>query len=99
MMNPCFWARNRYVSMWQLEIDATNASSGSTQAGFEYGSGTAAGDAEAWMTIPPSNPHVCSREYLPLRKSAPVFFQETIALCSDIRVLLSPHGGSKDPPT
>ena len=30
--------------MWQLESDATNASSGSMFAGFEYGAGTTAGD-------------------------------------------------------
>ena len=48
--------------MWQLEIDATNASSGSTLASFEYGFGTAAGDDEAGTVVPPSKLQVCSRE-------------------------------------
>jgi hypothetical protein len=33
--------------MWQLDMEATNASSGSTNAGFEYGSGTTDGDGDA----------------------------------------------------
>src|SRR5260370_42384155 len=70
--------------MWQLEIAATNASSGSTCAGFEYGTGTTDGDGEAGTVRPPSNVQVCSREYLPLRKSGLVRFQPMIALCSDI---------------
>jgi hypothetical protein len=32
------------MSMWQLETAATNASSGSTCAGFENGAGTTDGD-------------------------------------------------------
>ena len=48
--------------MWQLAIDATNASSGSTLASFEKGFGTADGDGEAAIVIPPSNVHVCSLE-------------------------------------
>src|SRR5258708_21023325 len=70
--------------MWQLEIAATYASSGSTCAGFEYGTGTTDGDEEAGIVAPPSNVQVCSREYLPLRKSGPVRFQLTIARCSDM---------------
>jgi hypothetical protein len=70
--------------MWQLEMDATNASSGSTYAGFEYGVGTTEGDGEARTVTPPSKLHVCSREYLPLRKSGLVRVQLIIALCSDI---------------
>ena len=49
------------------ESDATNASSGSTHAGFEYGAGTADGAADAGTVTPPSKPQTCSREYLPLR--------------------------------
>lgn len=48
--------------MWQLEIAATNASSGSTAAGFENGGRTMDGEGEAETTAPPSNDHVCSRE-------------------------------------
>src|SRR5262249_39650731 len=70
--------------MWQLETAATNASSGSTFAGFEYGRGTTEGDGEAGTVMPPSNSHVCSREYFPLRKSGLVRFQPMMALCSDI---------------
>src|SRR5262245_57240795 len=54
--------------MWQLAIDATNASSGSTQAGFEYGGRTTCGEEDAGTVTPPSNDQVCSREYLPSRK-------------------------------
>jgi hypothetical protein len=48
--------------MWQLEIAATKASSGSTFASFEYGFGTAEGEGEAGTVTPPSKLHVCSRE-------------------------------------
>ena len=65
-------------------MDATYASSGSTCAGFEYGAGTTAGDGEAGIMNPPSNVQLCSREYLPLRKSGLVRFQLMMALCSDI---------------
>src|SRR6185503_2680872 len=70
--------------MWQLETDATNASSGSTCAGFEYGAGTTEGEGDAGTMTPPSKVHVCSREYLPLRNSGLVRFQLMVALCSDI---------------
>src|SRR6266496_1926521 len=70
--------------MWQLETDATNASSGSTFAGFEYGTGTTDGEGDAGTVAPPSNVQVCSREYLPFRKSGLVRFQRMVALCSDI---------------
>ena len=56
--------------MWQLEIDATNASSGSTAAALDHGRGTTDGEAEPGTLVPPSNAHTCSREYLPFRKSA-----------------------------
>src|SRR2546428_74859 len=55
--------------MWQLESDATKASSGSTLAGLENGTRTAAGEDDAATVIPPSNLHVCSREYVPFRHS------------------------------
>src|SRR2546421_5468248 len=71
--------------MWQLEIDATKASSGSTLAGLEYGTGTTEGEGEAGTVKPPSKLQVCSREYLPLRKSGVVRFQLMTALCSDMR--------------
>src|SRR5215510_12096768 len=70
--------------MWQLEIDATNASSGSTLAGFEKGARTAAGDGEAGTVTPPSNVQVCSREYVPFRKSPCECVHLMVALCSDI---------------
>ena len=37
------------------------------------------------MVSPPSNVQICSREYLPLRKSGLVRFQVMVALCSDIK--------------
>jgi hypothetical protein len=47
--------------MWQLESEATNASSGSTAAAVEYGSGTMWGDAEAGTLTPSSKLQRCSR--------------------------------------
>jgi hypothetical protein len=44
--------------MWQLEIEATYASSGSTFAGFEYGTFTDEGAGDAGTVTPPSNVHV-----------------------------------------
>src|SRR5690349_21428836 len=83
-MNPSLDARNRKVSMWQLEMDATNASSGSRLAGFEYGVGTTAGDDEAAKVSPPSKVQVCSREYFPFKNSALVRFQLTMAMYLDM---------------
>src|ERR1051325_11497066 len=74
--------------MWQLEIAATNASSGSTWAGLDHGAGTTEGDGDAGTVKPPSNVQVCSREYLPLRKSGPLRFQSMMALCSDMGMVL-----------
>ena len=71
--------------MWQLDTDATKASSGSTAAGFDRGGRTTLGEADAATVIPPSNVHVCSRENRPDRKSAELFFQWMVAACSDIR--------------
>src|SRR4051794_33887760 len=73
--------------MWQLESDATNASSGSTCAAFDHGVGTTDGDADAGTVAPPSNVQVCSREYRPFRRSGPVRLHRIVALCSDIKVL------------
>src|SRR3954452_4405623 len=56
--------------MWQLAIEATNASSGSTAAALDHGSGTTDGDDEPGTVAPPSNDQTCSREYLPRVKSA-----------------------------
>jgi hypothetical protein len=67
-------------------MDATNASSGSIFAGFEYGKGTAAGEDEAGTVRPPSNDHVCARGNLPFRNSSPVLVHRIVALCSDILV-------------
>jgi hypothetical protein len=47
--------------MWQLEIAATNASSGSTAAASEYGSGTECGDDDPATSAPPSKRHACRR--------------------------------------
>src|ERR1035438_1421993 len=77
--------------MWQLEIAATNDSSGSTQFGLDHGAGTTCGDAEAGTTTPPSKVQVCSREYLPRRKSGLVRCHLMIALYSDIT-----FGGAKE---
>src|ERR1044071_7454563 len=70
--------------MWQLDTAAINASSGSTFAPLEYGGGTMDGDDDAGTVSPPSKLHVCSREYLPLRKSGPVHFQRMMAVCADM---------------
>jgi hypothetical protein len=51
--------------MWQLDSDATNASSGSTPAGSEKGTLTTLGEDEAGTTAPPSNAQLCARLYLP----------------------------------
>src|SRR5258705_332823 len=70
--------------MWQLEMDATKASSGSTFAGLENGTGTTEDEDDAGTVTPPSNVQVCSREYLPLRKSGLVRCHLIVALYSDI---------------
>src|ERR1041385_776388 len=75
-------------------MEATNASSGSTAFAFENGAGTTDGEEDAGMVTPPSKVQVCSREYLPLRKSGPFRFQEMRALCSDILVSRIKSGGS-----
>jgi hypothetical protein len=69
------------VSMWQLETEATKASSGSTPAALEYGAGTTDGEAEAATTAPPSKVQVCTRLYFPVKKFSLSDFQLTVALC------------------
>ncbi len=81
--------------MWQLDKAATSASSGSTPAGFDHGAGTTAGEEDAGTVKPPSNVQVCSREYLPLRKSASPRAQEIIALCSDMENCALQGGGGQ----
>ena len=54
-------ASDRNHSMWQLEVAATSASSGSTPAGSDSGTGTDSGDDEAGTRAPPSNTHSCAR--------------------------------------
>src|SRR6266436_5407559 len=70
--------------MWQLAIEATKASSGSTWAGFEKGTGTTGGAGDAGTVTPPSKVHVCSRENRRLRKASPSTgrTQRTVALWS-----------------
>src|SRR4029077_6161886 len=70
--------------MWQLEIDATNASSGSMLAGLDRGTRTTAGDDDAGTVNPPSKLQPCSREYFPVMKSGAAHFQVIVALCWDI---------------
>ena len=70
--------------MWQLAIEATSASSGSTPPGFDHGAGITVVDGDAGTVTPPSNVHVCSREKWPLRKFGPVSFHAIDARCSDM---------------
>ena len=73
--------------MWQLDIEATNASSGSTADALENGAGTTDGDAEAGTTWPPSKLQLCARENFPCRKVSLSDFQLTVALCWDMRLV------------
>src|SRR5690349_11734121 len=74
-------------------MDATKASSGSTWAGFDHGTGTAEGEDDAGTVTPPSKDQVCSREYFPREKPSLVRFQTTVARCSDIKRLRPLQGG------
>src|SRR6267154_5942057 len=94
-MKPSRLANHTYVSMWQLEIDATKASSGSTAFALEYGAGTTDGEEDAGTVTSSSKVQVCSREYLPLRKSGPFRFHVMRALCSDIVVSRMTSGRSQ----
>ena len=47
--------------MWQLESEATNASSGSTAASTDIGMRTTFGEEDAGTSMPPSKRHVCPR--------------------------------------
>jgi hypothetical protein len=51
---------------------------------LENGTGTTDGEADAGTVTPPSNVQLCSREYLPLRKSGLVRCHLIVALCSDM---------------
>ncbi|HEV8079989.1 MAG TPA: hypothetical protein VGP43_04705 [Chitinophagaceae bacterium] len=51
-------------NIWQLEIAATKASSGSTADASDIGVGTTCGEEDAGIFVPPSNAHVCFRLYL-----------------------------------
>jgi hypothetical protein len=55
--------------MWQLASEATNASSGSTALSSESGGRTTCGEAEAAISMPPSNHQRCARLYLPSVKT------------------------------
>src|SRR6187401_1711325 len=83
---PAWAATYRNVNMWQLAIAATNASSGSTCASFEYGFGTTDGEGDAGTMTPPSKVQVCSREYIPFRKSPPAYAHRIVARWSDTAV-------------
>jgi hypothetical protein len=74
-------ASHRKVSMWQLDTEATKASSGSTAAVLEYGAGTIDGEAEAGTTAPPSKDQLCRRVNFPCAKVSLSDFQLTVALC------------------
>src|SRR5687768_4948421 len=74
--------------MWHDDSDATNASSGSTPAGWPHGSGTMCGLGPAGTTAPPSNAHSCARLYWPLAKSpSPVRLQRMVAVYVVIKLL------------
>ena len=73
--------------MWQLETEATNASSGSIADALEYGAGTTEGEADAGTTRPPSKLQLCTRENFPWRKLSLSDFQLTVALCWDMRLV------------
>src|SRR5262249_41873014 len=59
---PRWAAMLRNHSMWQLASAATNASSGSTAAGTDIGTGTTCGEEEAGTSTPPSNSQRWPRE-------------------------------------
>src|SRR5215510_301468 len=84
MRNPRLAAIDRNQSMWQLEMAAMNASSGSTPAGSHIGSGTTCGDAEAGTDSPPSNVQTCARLYRLSVKTSPFLCQLTVAVYSAI---------------
>src|SRR5688572_24105425 len=78
MVYPASAARYRNHIMWQLEMEATNASSGSTR----FGSPQRWGADEAGTSTPPSNRHTCERSYF-VSNSAPPRVHTTWARCSD----------------
>ena len=67
--------------MWQLESEATSASSGSTPAGSEKGTLTTLGEDEAGTTAPPSNVQRWARLYWPsTKRSSGLRFQRIVAI-------------------
>src|SRR5690606_194584 len=75
----------RNHNMWQLESDATNASSGSTASSAESGGGTTCGDAEASSSIPPSKVQVCRRLNRLSVNDAPSRLHDMVAVYDLIR--------------
>ena len=61
--------------MWQLDSEATKASSGSTAASTDIGTRTTCGEAEAGTSSPPSKCQVCARLKRLSVKVAPSRFQ------------------------
>src|SRR5580693_5872384 len=76
--------------MWQLDNEATSASSGSTPAGSEKGTRTTLGEDEAGTTAPPSNVQLCARLYLPsMKRSSGLRRHRMVATYVDMRVSLA----------
>src|SRR5690606_38312496 len=71
--------------MWQLESEATKASSGSTEDSSDWGSGTTCGELDAGTFAPPSNRHSCARLYLLSTKGSSLRTHATVTVCVDIR--------------
>src|SRR5215472_3632857 len=80
-------AMARNVSMWQLDREATNASSGSTN----FGLPRYAGAADACISCPPSNFQVWSREYFWYSNGLSLRSQVRVTLCSDMRLDKTPR--------
>jgi hypothetical protein len=74
--------------MWQLESDATKASSGSTADSIEKGNGTICGEEEARTTAPPSKLQECAREYFPSINCTPPRSHVTVDWISVIELFL-----------
>ena len=72
--------------MWQLDIDATNASSGSTFAGFDSGARTTAGEDDAGNALAAvEGPGVLAR-IAPGHEFGRVALPKMVALCWDMPV-------------
>src|SRR5690349_8467213 len=68
--------------MWHDASEATKASSGSTPAASDIGTGTTFGELEAGTTAPPSKRHWWAREYLLSLNFASPRCQATVAVYS-----------------